>query len=475
MRYRGVLKENASLWEAVLRASDAAVVALTGWLAALLYLGALPNDGAYAIGIVLAILLVLVGFPGFGLYRAWRGESIGRELRSLTLAWAMVLATLAVVAFLTKRGPEFSRGWFLIWLVLGWAALVGARVMLRNALRALRRRGMNQRRIVIVRTGEFGVALARGLKAAPWAGLKVIAMFCAEAGSCTCGKPDLRLGDPERVFEGLDELARFVEHEAIDQVWIALPLKEEDSIRRVLHELRHSTADVRYVPDISALRLLNNSVTDVAGFPVMSLSSTRMDGANELVKEVVDRALALMILVVVSPLMVAIAIGVRLSSPGPVLFRQRRMGFGGEQIDVFKFRSMVVHADAAGQVTQASKGDSRVTPFGAFLRRTSLDELPQFFNVLRGEMSIVGPRPHALEHNEQYKELVDKYMLRHKVKPGITGWAQINGCRGETDTLEKMAKRVEHDLHYIENWSLALDLKIIALTVVRGFVDRNAY
>jgi Undecaprenyl-phosphate glucose phosphotransferase len=226
---------------------------------------------------------------------------------------------------------------------------------------------------------------------------------------------------------------------------------------------------------MSGLRLLNSSLSEVAGFPVMSLTATRMDGVNELIKDAVDKVLALAILVLVSPLMIAIAIGVKSSSPGPIFFRQRRLGAHGEEINVLKFRTMIVHAEESGRVSQATRGDPRVTAFGAFLRRTSLDELPQFFNVISGEMSIVGPRPHAIEHNEHYKELVKRYMLRHKVKPGITGWAQVNGYRGETDTLEKMAKRVEYDLHYIENWSLWLDLKIIGLTVVRGFSDRNAY
>jgi len=475
MPYRGVLKEYASLWDVLLRCADASVVALTGLLAGWIYLGDVADQGAYRLGIVLAILLVLVLFPSFGLYRAWRGGSVLREIRSVTLAWGAVLAVLAVIAFLTKRGPEFSRGWFLIWLGLGWVALVTARMVLRHVLRELRRRGLNQRRIVIVRKGDFGMQLARGLKEAPWAGLKVVALFCAEAGSCKCTKPDSHRGDPAKVFEGLGELASFVRRDAIDQVWIALPLKEEEAIRRVLHELRHSTADVRYVPDISGLRLLNNSLSEVAGFPVMNLRCTRLDGMNEVLKETVDRVLALVILLAITPVLLAIAAGVKLSSPGPVLFRQRRLGIGGEEISVLKFRTMVMHADAPGHVTQAVRNDPRITAFGAFLRRTSLDELPQFLNVLCGEMSIVGPRPHALEHNEHYKELVEKYMLRHKVKPGITGWAQINGYRGETDTVEKMAKRVEYDLDYIENWSLGLDLKIIALTIVRGFVSHNAY
>ncbi len=475
MNYRGVLKEYAPVWESLLRLLDAGVAGVAGWAAATIYLGGLPEGEGYRLGILLGILLVLLMFPSFGLYRAWRGESLGLELRSVVVAWSSVLGVLAVLAFLSKSGTEFSRGWYLIWLLLGGCGLIMQRIFLRALLRELRRRGFNQRRIVIVHIADFGLSLARGLDAAPWIGVRVAALFCARQGACTVGGEVAQPTGPARAFEGLEALAAFVQSEGIDQVWIALPLKEEESIRQVIHELRYSTVDIRYVPDMSDLRLLNSSFSVVAGFPVMNLSSSPVTGANELLKSVFDRLLALVILALISPLMLAIAVGVKLTSPGPVFFCQRRLGVRGEEIEVLKFRSMVVHDESGGHVTQATKEDPRVTPFGAFLRRTSLDELPQFFNVLAGQMSIVGPRPHALEHNEQYKALVQRYMLRHKVKPGITGWAQINGFRGETDTVEKMAKRVEYDLQYIENWSLWLDVKIIALTIVRVFHDRNAY
>jgi putative colanic acid biosynthesis UDP-glucose lipid carrier transferase len=213
----------------------------------------------------------------------------------------------------------------------------------------------------------------------------------------------------------------------------------------------------------------------VAGLPVLNFSITPMMGINRLVKTLEDRILAFLLLLLISPLMFIIAIGVKLSSPGPAIFKQRRHGWDGKPITVYKFRTMKVHREEKGQITQASKNDSRITPFGAFLRRTSLDELPQFINVLQGQMSIVGPRPHAIEHNEQYKRLINDYVRRHKVKPGITGWAQVNGWRGETNILEKMQKRIEYDLWYIENWSLWFDLKIILLTVFKGFVGQNAY
>ncbi|HEY3488101.1 MAG TPA: undecaprenyl-phosphate glucose phosphotransferase [Gammaproteobacteria bacterium] len=254
-----------------------------------------------------------------------------------------------------------------------------------------------------------------------------------------------------------------------------MPFSEEKRLESVLHELRHATVDIRYVPDIFGFRLLNHSIVDIAGLPVLNLSVTPMDGLNRCIKWLEDWVGASIILLLISPLLLIIAIGIKLSSPGPILFKQLRHGWDGRPIRVYKFRTMVCHTEDEGVITQASPNDKRVTKFGAFLRRTSLDELPQFFNVLQGRMSIVGPRPHAIEHNHEYMEQIDGYMLRHKVKPGITGWAQINGYRGETKTLEEMKKRVEYDLFYIENWSLWFDVRIICLTFLKGFIHRNAY
>jgi Undecaprenyl-phosphate glucose phosphotransferase len=232
---------------------------------------------------------------------------------------------------------------------------------------------------------------------------------------------------------------------------------------------------VTFVPDIYGFQLLNHAIGEVAGFPVIHLMQSPLSGAKGYVKAIEDRVLAALILLAASPLMMLIIIGVRLSSPGPILFRQLRGGLQGERILVWKFRTMRHQEEAAGQVTQATPADQRVTPFGAFLRRTSLDELPQFFNVLRGDMSIVGPRPHAVEHDKFYRQKIDAYMLRHHVKPGISGWAQINGWRGETGEIEKMEMRIKHDLYYVNNWSLWFDLRIIFRTIFTMFVGKNAH
>jgi putative colanic acid biosynthesis UDP-glucose lipid carrier transferase len=251
-------------------------------------------------------------------------------------------------------------------------------------------------------------------------------------------------------------------------------MASQPRIVRLLDELRDTTASVYFAPDIFTFDLIQARVDEVAGIPVVAVCETPFYGLSGMLKRASDIVLAGIILLLILPLMAAIAVGVKMGSPGPVLFKQRRYGLDGEEIVVYKFRSMTVSEDGA-VVTQARKNDKRVTPFGAFLRKSSLDELPQFINVLQGRMSIVGPRPHAVAHNEQYRKRIKGYMLRHKVKPGITGWAQVNGLRGETETLDKMQARVAHDIDYLRNWSLMFDLMIIAKTVLVVFRDRNAY
>ena len=242
----------------------------------------------------------------------------------------------------------------------------------------------------------------------------------------------------------------------------------------LLEELQGTTASIFFVPDVFGISIIQGRLQDLNGVPIVGMCETPFTGTNQLVKRIEDIVLSAIILVIISPLLLAVAIGVKLSSPGPVIFRQKRNGLDGEEIIVYKFRSMRAMDDGP-VVKQATKDDQRITPFGAFIRRTSLDELPQFMNVLQGRMSIVGPRPHAVAHNELYRKLIKAYMVRHKVKPGITGWAQVNGHRGETDTVEKMQARVEYDLEYLRNWSLGFDLQIVARTIKLVFFDRNAY
>ena len=467
MAYRGILKEHAGVLNAALHVVDWLAIILASWLAFGFYLGWSGMPESYWLVVFVTWLLAVTLFPRFAVYQAWRGASIIDELGTISLAWGAVLLGLMFLAFSTKTGATYSRGWLGLWAVSGWVLLVASRIMLRLLLHWARRSGFNQRRVVIVGEAELGGDVTKRIQSSPWMGLKIVGFF-SDANSQHQDLPTgLRQGK-------LADVASFVAEGEVDQVWIALPLRDEELLRGLLHELRYSTVDIRFVPDLFGLRLLNHSVMDVAGLPVINLSVSPMTGISRWVKAIEDWLLALIILVLVSPLLLLIAIAVKVTSHGPVLFKQQRYGWEGKLITVYKFRSMVLHHEEGEAVTQAQKNDSRITKLGAFLRRTSLDELPQFYNVLQGRMSIVGPRPHAVAHNEHYKSLIDDYMKRHKVKPGITGWAQINGWRGETETVDKMEKRVEYDLFYIENWSLWFDLKIIFLTVFVGLSGENA-
>lgn len=426
---------------------------VSGWI----YLS--PTEfwqGSYLQLILLGLLLQFVVFSGFRLYDSSPRVTFFRELRNVFLAWLVTMAAVSVFIFFTQSGHNYSRSWWSLWFSSGLALLLGVHITLRLLLRRLRYRGMGLRRVVLVGYPNLMTDLLRHIESTPSLGFQVERMF-----------------DPNEVE--LAEVASFVQLEAIDQVWVTLPLKEEALLHDVLDILALTPVEIKYVPDLFGFRLFSHSLTEINGLPVINLCSTPMHGMNAVLKSIEDRVLSIFFLILLSPLIVLISVAVKLSSEGPIFFVQERLGIAGRRIKVLKFRSMVLHEEMGGKVTQATRNDSRLTPIGAFLRRTSLDELPQFINVFRGEMSIVGPRPHAIAHNVYYQNLVDGYMNRHRVKPGITGWAQVNGYRGETNTLGKMQSRVEYDLYYIENWSIWFDLKIIMLTVFKGFTHPNAH
>ena len=276
------------------------------------------------------------------------------------------------------------------------------------------------------------------------------------------------------VLGRISDVTRIVDKFNVDQVFLALPVRAYNRYLYIMENLKDKMVDIRIVPDIYQAITLNASVENFEGLPLINLTNTPMYGWNAVLKRIADLVVAVVAIIITVPLMILISILIRLTSPGPVLFKQHRYGLDGRVIKIYKFRTMTVCEDGP-EIPQAKRHDCRITKIGALLRRTSLDELPQFFNVLQGRMSVVGPRPHAVAHNEIYRKLIRNYMLRHKVKPGITGWAQVNGCRGETDTVDKMEKRVQHDIYYIEHWSLTFDLRIILLTLWTGLVNKNAY
>ncbi|MDY6943711.1 MAG: undecaprenyl-phosphate glucose phosphotransferase [Pseudomonadota bacterium] len=463
------LTEHAQWLSWFLRVGDFGVVIGTAWLAYLFRFQAWDMAPVYRMAALIAALLVLAVFARFGLYNHLRGKTLGWISTRLISAIALVTAILVTLAFLTKTGPVFSRQWTAYWAMLATANLVVYRGATTVFLGALRSAGLNTRRVLVVGAGKLGQCVTDNLKKADWAGFQVVGY--ADDDPALQGETHNDL----KIFDN-NHLADLVTEKAVDEVWIALPLTAQKRVDELLHAMRHSNATVRMVPDFYGYRLLNRPINNIAGLAVLDLSSSPLSiPSSRFIKAVVDWVLAAAILVLISPVMLLIALGVKLSSPGPILFKQVRHGVNNKPIVVYKFRTMVEHKEQDGKVTQAKRDDDRITPLGRFLRRTSLDELPQFINVLQGRMAIVGPRPHACAHNDHYRQQVAFYTQRHEVKPGITGWAQVNGWRGETDCVDKMCKRVEHDLYYIQNWSVFFDLRIIFLTVLRGFTDKNAY
>jgi Undecaprenyl-phosphate glucose phosphotransferase len=370
-----------------------------------------------------------------------------------------VVLVLVSVAAMLKETDTFSRIWFGLWVLITLAGLIILVLVTHAAATRARKREQMARKVVLVGAGEPARRVEARLREGNTS-MNLVACF-GEPWSDTAVSP-------------IKELSTYVSENKVQEVWVAAPWEDKVLLDSALNALKETVVDVNVVPDMHQYRLLNQGITEWGGLPVISLAGTPMTGSERTLKSVLDWIAALLISLVLLPLMLLIALLIRLSSPGPVFFRQKRHGMGGEAIEIYKFRTMRQHKEGAGQVTQASPQDNRVTGIGRFLRHTSLDELPQLFNVLKGEMSLVGPRPHAVEHNDLFKSRIPRYMLRHKVKPGLTGWAQVNGFRGLTDTPEKMAMRIEHDLWYIQNWSLWLDLKILLMTPF-VMMHKNAY
>jgi len=404
------------------------------------------------------------------LYSSWRVYSFAQEAFELAAACVVSAAALIALAYLTKTSVQYSRVVMVLWWMLTFAVLAIVRFAIRLPLRMERARGRNVRSLAIVGAGSLGFHVAERVKASGWMGLRLIGFFDDNVPVGTEVVPD----NPARVIGDTSAVIQLAREGRVDYVYVALPLSSSGPILNLIQDLSDTTASVFLVPDFFMFELTHARWTDIGGLPVVSIFDTPFLGVDGWLKRIEDIVLASLFIVMTLPLMLLIAGGILATSRGPVIFKQRRYGLSGKVVDVWKFRTMTVLEDGE-RVPQARRVDPRVTRLGAFLRRTSLDELPQFLNVLQGHMSIVGPRPHPVALNEQYRKLIAGYMLRHKVKPGITGWAQVNGWRGETDTVEKMQKRIECDLYYIRNWSVWLDLKTVMLTVVRGFSQPTAY
>jgi putative colanic acid biosynthesis UDP-glucose lipid carrier transferase len=447
------------------RIYDLAILILTLIVVATSYNITINNDYLLLLTFTIATFLYLA--ESMQLYRKLR---LGRFVQRVTVVFAVTTLSFLFVTsmlFLIKEGETFSRVVVFSWYILSLIGFIGWRIIYRVTKRNLYKQGINLRKVAIIGLTPVGRTLLKEINAYPELGYQFVGFYD--------DREEERLRGDKTHFKGkVADALKLAQSGEIDSIYICIPLVAEARIAQIIHTLSDSTVNLFMVPDFLLSNLMQGNIGSLGQLDTISVIEEPLGGSKEFYKRSFDILFSLTVLILLSPVFIIIALAIKLTSPGAVLFKQDRYGLDGRPIGVYKFRSMRV-TENADKVTQATKNDSRITPVGNFLRRTSLDELPQFFNVLIGNMSVVGPRPHAVAHNEEYRKLVDYYMLRHKVKPGITGWAQINGWRGETDTVDKMEKRVECDLQYIRNWSLWWDIKIVFLTVFKGFINKNAY
>jgi putative colanic acid biosynthesis UDP-glucose lipid carrier transferase len=462
----GMVKDNTNKFAALYRLVDIALIQVLLYVCVTLY-SKNYNEHHFTLSLIGSVGFAVIA-ESFALYRSWRAGFF-KQIVFYTLVCS-IGSSMLIVAFLffSKTGSDFSRVILGLWMASTLVSMITWRFCFQVFLSNMRRKGFNTRSIAIFGMSEKGIRLAKEVMDNPETGYRMAAFYD--------DRDKIRLDEDYHYYlrGNIVEGIKNAKKGKYDVIYITLPIQAKHRIEEMLYALGDSTANVHVVPDLFMYCLMHGEMSHVGDVQTISVYDNPMQGSLGALKRLEDIFLALSILTFIALPMLFIAMAVKFTSKGPIIFKQDRYGLNGRRIRMWKFRSMTVTENDA-VVTQATKGDTRITKLGAFLRRTSLDELPQFINVLKGDMSVIGPRPHAVAHNEEYRKIVDFYMLRHKVKPGITGWAQVNGARGETETVDKMKTRIEYDLEYIRNWSLWLDVKIVFYTVFRGFNDKNAY
>ena len=425
-------------------------------------------DETYQALLIISGLISLIFFPGKYTNTDVHPLRFWSISLSVLSRWFLLIGILLLLAYATKTSSIFSRRVLFTWFLVTPPLITLSRLLIEVLISRFLTSAGNTRRVVIAGADELGHELASKIQSCPQLGLKIDGFFDDRSIDRLAKRA------PYSLLGNLKQLPVYVREHGTDLIFIVLPIRKIQRVTDLLNQLHDTTASIYFVPDVFVFDLIQCRTDDIDGLPIVALCETPFQGTEGVIKAISDYAIASIVLLLMSPIMIAIAIAIKLTSPGSVIFKQRRYGLDGREIIVYKFRSMIVSEDSH-HVKQATRDDKRVTRVGAFLRKTSLDELPQFINVLQGRMSVVGPRPHAVAHNEEYRPLIKGYMMRHKVNPGITGLAQVMGYRGETDTVDAMQKRVECDLEYLRNWSLTLDLKIIVKTIFVVLNDKSAY
>jgi len=413
--------------------------------------------------VILSLLIFIITFPG-----EWVTSTVQRFARQIFTSWLMIGVLVLALGFGTDTLKYFPSEVLMYWLMLMPIMVFVLSVALKMFVGSIKLLRAGNKKAIVIGVTELASSFVSRVNGDNMSMVEIVGYFDDR------DPPRLDLTKQVPLLGKMSKVADYCRENNIDNVYIALPMASQPRILKFLDDLRDTTVSIYFLPDFFIFDMIQARVDSMNGIPVVGICESPFLGLNGIIKRITDIVLATSILILISPVMLILAAAIKLTSPGPILFKQKRYGLDGNEILVYKFRSMRMHDDG-GLVKQATKDDDRITPLGRFIRKTSLDELPQFLNVLQGCMSVVGPRPHAVSHNEEYRKLIKGYMVRHMVKPGVTGWAQVNGYRGETDTLHKMEKRIEYDLDYLRHWSVYLDLWIVFRTIVVVFKDNNAY
>lgn len=462
----GLVVRNQSGFSTFYRLIDLSIVTFFYYASAYFY--GVPVDATSLLLLFINVVCFQISAEGVELYRSWRGHRTPEMLRAAAITWAITIFATLTLGYFFVSNISLPAPAILLWFASSFIALIIWRYVMRKFLFRIRKSGLNSRRSIIIGATPLGANVALQIQSNEHLGIRFNGIFDDR------GSDRLSHELQSTVLGKIDDAIEMAKRNEVDYIYIALPMSAENRIRTILEQCSDTTASVYVIPNFFMYNLLNARWQTVGNVQALSVYDTPFQGASDVLKRIEDVVLSIAILTLISIPMLCIAAAVKMTSKGPVIFKQKRYGLDGKQITVYKFRSMTTQ-DNGAVVKQATKNDVRLTKIGGFLRRTSLDELPQFINVLQGRMSIVGPRPHAVAHNEEYRKIITGYMLRHKVKPGITGWAQVNGLRGETETTNKMVQRVEYDLDYIHRWSIWFDMKIVFMTVFNGFLNKNAY
>ena len=420
----------------------------------------------YLVLVIITFFISTYIYERILIYRNWRRGRLLAYMRDTVFGWLIIVTILVFLGYATKFQNQFSEKVLLTWFIVTPLILIISHITVRSIIANWYTKG-KLRSTIVIGANETSLEFIKHVADLPFLLINYHGFFDERDNSRIAGNFGPHLG-------GLVDVIPYIHKHNVEMIFISLPMSSQPRIQKLMDELPDTTTSIYFLPDIYIFDLMQARFDYVGDIPVVAMNESPFVGIDGVVKNASDFILALVILILLLPFMLCIALAVKVTSPGPIIFKQRRYGLNGEEIVVYKFRSMTVAEDGPN-VVQAKKNDQRFTKIGAFLRRTSLDELPQFINVLQGRMSIVGPRPHAVAHNELYRKLIKGYMLRHKAKPGITGWAQVNGWRGETEELDKMKGRIEHDLYYLKNWSIWLDLWIILRTIWTVIRKDNAH